>query len=84
MRIKKIKPLEQPGNSPDMNPIENLWVILKSKVHKYDPKSEIELKNAIHKAQYKDIIKIDIRNLIKSMKNRILNVVRAKGGHTAY
>ena len=29
-----IETLPWPGNSPDMNPIENLWSILKSKMHK--------------------------------------------------
>jgi len=28
--------LKWPGNSPDLNPIENLWAIIKKELHKYD------------------------------------------------
>ena len=33
-RENSIKRIDWPGNSPDLNPIENLWSILKSKLRK--------------------------------------------------
>ena len=31
LKSKKIQILDWPGNSPDLNPIENLWTVLKHK-----------------------------------------------------
>ena len=38
-----------PGNSPDLNPIENCWVILKQKVAAHNPSSLTHLKQVIKK-----------------------------------
>ena len=43
LKEKKIKVLEWPGNSPDLNPIENLWEVLKNKVADKQPSSAKDL-----------------------------------------
>ena len=44
MERKPIEKLEWPPNSPDLNPIENLWRVLKDAVQKkHKPKNEAEM-----------------------------------------
>jgi len=40
---KKIKLLDWPGNSPDLNPIKNLWELLKRRVARLTPKNMHDL-----------------------------------------
>lgn len=42
-RENNVKVLDWPGNSPDMNPIENLWAITKKKIRKTNVTTKIGL-----------------------------------------
>ena len=44
---ENIPHLPWPGNSPDLNPIENLWKQMKKKVDEREPSSLVDLKNNI-------------------------------------
>ncbi|OXA38425.1 Transposable element Tc3 transposase [Folsomia candida] len=73
-----------PGNSPDLNPIENLWSILKDSVYE-DPKPTT--KDALiqrFKKSWKSISKTTLENLAHSFKKRIEPMMKANGGHTTY
>ncbi len=75
--------LDWPANSPDLNPIENLWGILKRKMRDIRPNNADDLKAAI-KATWASIIPEQCHMLITSMLRRIDAVIHAKGGPTKY
>ena len=80
----QVRQLVWPGNSPDLNPIENLWAILKQKVRNKEPKNKQQLINAINDSWEKEIPQETCQNLVLSMKRRIELVIAAKGGHIKY
>jgi len=49
-----IRTLDWPGNSPDLNPIENLWAILKARLHKHDCTTRVKLVAAIIEIWFHD------------------------------
>jgi len=59
-----------PANSPDINPIENVWNLLKKKIGKINIKNKQELINIIEEVSHKIEVNT-INNLIDSMDNRI-------------
>ena len=81
----KIDVLVWPPQSPDLNPIENLWQHLKKKLadYKTEPCGILELWERVEVEWNK--IPVDIcTKLIESMSNRIAEVLKAKGGYTRY
>ena len=71
--------LDWPANSPDLNPIENLWGIAKRKMKDMRPNNAKELKAAI-KASWSSITPQQCHRLIASMPRRIKAIVHAKSG----
>ena len=79
-----IKKIQWPGNSPDLNPIENLWAILKAKLKKKRNLNQRELISNIVKVWFHEIPKDIFKNLSDSMPNRIKKVLKNKGNTTKY
>ncbi len=75
--------LDWPANSPDLNPIENLWAIVKRKMRDTRPNNADDLKSAI-KATWASITPEQCHMLIASMPRRIDAVIHAKVGPTKY
>lgn len=77
--------LPHPASSPDMNPIEPLWHILKEKIRArhHTPTTQEGLKQAVREA-WDDISEEDIDKCVRSMENRVQDLIEAKGGHTKY
>lgn len=79
----EIELLPWPANSPDLNPIEHLWVEIDKKLAKIQLVSMAELEEALHK-YWCEITRHDVLNLIESMPERVEAVIKARGGHTKY
>ncbi len=75
--------LDWPANSPDLNPIENLWGVVKRKMRDTRPNNSDDLKAAI-KGTWAPITPEQCHRLIDSMPRRIDAVIHAKGGPTKY
>ena len=72
-----------PSNSPDLNPIENLWHILRCNVRKRSPRpmKKAELIDAL-KEEWGRLDMRKVRGLIESMPTRLQAVIDAHGGST--
>lgn len=84
-RENKVNVLKWPGNSPDLNPIENLWAICKKRISKEDCTTKIAMINAVIKIWFHDEeVKNICKKLIESMPKRCEEVIKNKGGHINY
>lgn len=85
LKSNKIPALEWPANSPDLNPIENLWGMLTRAVFANGRqfKTKEELKTEIFK-QWALIKPKELMKLVKSMTDRIVEVIAKHGGNTRY
>ena len=85
LHSKKVELLPWPPQSPDLNPIEELWSIVESGLRKREsgPSNIRELEKMVIE-EWESIPKDLYRKLISSMPSRIQAVISAKGGHTKY
>lgn len=81
--------LPWPPNSPDLNPIENVWMLLKRQLRKrfslieQRPHSEADLFSAAQE-EWALIAQDVIDSLVNSMPERLQAVLDADGGHTKW
>ena len=79
------KLISWPAQSPDLDIIENLWLLVKSKLLSRVTfiNNEHKLFNEIHRI-WSDISPAYIQNLYNSISLRIMNVIRLKGQLSKY
>lgn len=80
--FRENKIMTWPPSSPDLNPIENLWAIVKKELYKGGKqyKSKSELWDAIETV-VKAISPDTIKTLTSSMDERLMRIIEKKGGY---
>jgi transposase len=72
-----------PSNSPDLNPIENLWAIVKRNVELRKPKNLSELESFLGE-EWEKIPNSLLINLVNSMSRRCNDVIEKNGDRISY
>ena len=82
---KGIRVMSWPGNSPDLNPIENSWNIMKNKVFKDGRNMSVgQLKETIASVWDNEMDQAYFKALSDSMNRRCKEVIKASGEMTKY
>lgn len=72
---------EWPGNSPDLNPIENLWSILLEKLNEMKPSTNLKQLADSLKVAWKNINPSILENIVAGMPARITKCIQLNGGN---
>ena len=83
LESNRINVLEWPAQSPDLNPIENLWRTLKVRVQKRNPTNFTQLEDFCQDEWHK-LTQTDCNNLIKHYYKRLEAVIKNKGNAIDY
>ena len=81
--INGVSLIKTPPFSPDLNVIENLWSIVKTKLREKHFASKVELWYYL-RLVWNQIGSSVLHNLVDSMPRRIKKVIQAKGGPIDY
>uniref|UniRef100_A0AAY5JVH9 Tc1-like transposase DDE domain-containing protein n=1 Tax=Esox lucius TaxID=8010 RepID=A0AAY5JVH9_ESOLU len=80
---KHLKVLEWPNQSPDLNPIENLWRKLKVRIALRQPRNLKDLEKVCME-EWAKIPAVVCANLVKNYRKRMISVIANKGFCTKY
>lgn len=87
-----IRLLDWPAYSPDLNPIENLWKMIKERVIEAHPEL-LDMGNSMQALDLLEMAAVEawegledrvLQNLIHSMRRRLQAVINADGWYTKY
>lgn len=82
-KINKIKFLPWQSNSPDLNSMEKIWVLMKKYLQDVASKDKNELVESL-KSVCANFSKCDCQTFVNSMPNRIRDIIKAKADATKY
>ncbi len=83
LKTLRVKVMDWPSMSPDLNPIEHLWGILKRKVEERKVSNIHQLRDVVME-EWKRTPVATCEALVNSMPKRVKAVLENNGGHTIY
>jgi hypothetical protein len=85
LKDQEFQVLDWPAQSPDLNPIEHMWALLKRRLNEEPPAKGVnELWERVSEIWYNRITQEECLKVIHSMPDRIKSVLNAKGMWTKY
>jgi hypothetical protein len=86
--LQGIEQMYWPASSPDLNPIKNIWQILKERIRRRlrsenRPHSVYELQQLVRE-EWNKLTLEEIRRRIDTMPERMEAVIKNQGGHTSF
>lgn len=86
MRNHNVRILPWPSRSPDLSPIEQLWDELGRRIYQSETQVPTSLDSLAQrlKEEFAIIPQDTVRNLIRSVPNRLQECYQRSGGHTRY
>ncbi len=79
----RVKVMDWPSMSPDLNPTEDLWGILKQKVEERKVSNIHQLRDVVME-EWKRTPVVNCEALVNSVPKRVKAVLEDNGGHTKY
>ncbi|KAF4709288.1 hypothetical protein FOZ63_032028, partial [Perkinsus olseni] len=80
--LKEHRRLPWPSNSPDLNPVENYWAILKRKIYANNRQyNDLDTLWDAVQAAAKAISSAEVKNLTDSVDKRLEKLFITRGGH---
>ncbi|OCK92348.1 uncharacterized protein K441DRAFT_570608 [Cenococcum geophilum 1.58] len=75
--------IEWPANSPDLNPIKNIWRLLKGRIQRRFPTIKEEVRRYAEE-EWEKLEPEDFKKYTGNIRERCLAVIAADGGPTKY
>lgn len=77
------EPLDWPPASPDLNPLENVWHVLKNLVYKRNPTTERHLRDFILE-EWNNLPNNEVIQIAESFPRRLIKLRESNGEYTGY
>ena len=75
--------IDWPSASPDVNPIENLWSVLKNRVYERDPRTTMDLENFVEQ-EWEALDNEQVANLALNMPQRVNKILDLGGSYIGH